>query len=261
MNSVTQYVGILGILFLLHGCSTTHSKIASLDIGTKSLPPICNDLNTTSDTYDIPVPQDLEPELPSISKKVNDLEYFPQVLSSYFDANFTNQENVFEIQKHFEERYYSPWSYATAPICVKEAKWPISAFVGGYGSNLKPVDPSWISELIAQSNYEAFSTVNARAITSKWMNIRVFPTPKPLYKNPALPGEGYPFDLLQNSSVAFNEPVFISHYSKDGAWVYIFTNNASGWVESDGVTVVKPEHMALMQEKMKVFIILVYQKN
>lgn len=255
MQNIMYRVSVLGVLIFLHGCGQMHPKTPSSVIGSTFVAPVCNDINRSSDTYEIALPQEIDTdELPSVTKKVNDLEYFPQVLSSYFDANFTNQENVFEIQKHFEERYYSPWNYATAPICVKEAKWPISAFVGGYGSNLKPVDPSWIPELITQSNYEAFSTVNARAITSKWMNIRVFPTPKPLYKNPALPGEGYPFDLLQNSSVAFNEPVFISHYSKDGSWVYIFTNNASGWVESDGVTVIKPKQMALMQEKKKVFI-------
>ncbi len=254
MKSVAQCVGIFGILFLLHGCSETHPKIASRDIGAKFLPPICNDLNTTSDAYDVPLPQDLEAELPSISKKVNDLDYFPQSLSPYLDLNFTNQEIPFEVQKHFEEHYYSPWGYLAAPICSKEAQWPISAFTGGYGSNLKPVDPTWIPQLVIQSNFLAFSTVNKPAITTKWMNIRVFPTSKALYKNPTRPGEGYPFDLLQNSSVAFNEPVFISHYSKDGSWVYIFTNNASGWVESDGVRVITQEEIKLIHVKEKVFI-------
>ncbi|MDP3300901.1 MAG: SH3 domain-containing protein [Sulfuricurvum sp.] len=255
MKSVAKCVGIFGILFLLNGCSKTHPKIASRDTEANSLPPICNDLNTTSDVYDVPLPQDLEPELPSIFKKVNDLEYFPQSLSPYLDLNFTNQEIPFEVQKHFEKHYYAPWGYlVAAPICSKEAQWPISAFTGGYGSNLKPIDPTWIPQLVVQSNFLAFSTVNKPAITTKWMNIRVFPTSKPLYKNPTKPGEGYPFDLLQNSSVAFNEPIFISHYSKDGSWVYIFTNNASGWVESDGVRVITQEQIKLIQDKEKVFI-------
>lgn len=248
-------LSIFGMLIFLHGCTQAHPKLSSHDLGLKSLAPICNDLNSSDETYEIALPQEIDTdELPAITKKVNDLDYFPQLLAPYLDTNFTNQETAFEVQKHFEERYYSPWMYAAAPICVKEAKWPISAFSGGYGSNLIRVDPSWIPELVIQSNYEAFSTVNIPAVTTKWMNMRVFPTQKPLYKNPALPGEGYPFDLLQNSSVAFNEPVFISHYSKDASWVYIFTNNASGWVESDGVAVIKPEQIVLMLEKKKVFI-------
>lgn len=240
--------------FLFYGCSKTHPQIESSNLSLKSLAPICKDLNTSVDIYDTVFPQDIEPELPSISKKVSDLEYFPQTISPYLDHNFTNQEVPFELQKHFEEHYYAPWSYSAAPICSREAKWPISAFLSGYGSNLKPVDPSWIPELVSQSNFLAFSTVNKPAVTTKWMNIRVFPTQKPLYKNPAMPGEGYPFDLLQNSSVGFNEPIFISHYSKDGSWVYIFTNNASGWVESDGITVITEQQIKLIHEKEKVFI-------
>lgn len=254
MKSIVQCVGILGVLFLLYGCSTTPPQIDTSNVSLKSLAPVCKDQNASVDIYDIPYPQDIEPELPSVIKKVNDVEYFPQTLTSYFDANFTNQEVQYELQKHFEEHYYTPWSYLAAPICSKEAKWPISAFVNGYGSNLKPVDPTWIPELVLQSNFVAFSTVNKPAITTKWMNIRVFPTHKPLYKNPAMPGEGYPFDLLQNSSVAFNEPIFISHYSKDGSWVYIFTNNASGWVESNGIALITQEQIKLIHEKEKVFI-------
>lgn len=254
MKSIVQCVGILGVSFFLYGCSTTPPQIESSNLSLKSSAPVCKDQNASVDTYDIPYPQDIEPELPSVIKKVNDVEYFPQTLTSYFDTNFTNQKVQYELQKHFEEHYYTPWGYSVAPICSKEAKWPISAFVNGYGSNLKPVDPTWIPELVLQSNFVAFSTVNKPAITTKWMNIRVFPTQKPLYKNPAMPGEGYPFDLLQNSSVGFNEPVFISHYSKDGSWVYIFTNNASGWVESDGIALITQEQIKLIHEKEKVFI-------
>ena len=255
MQNLIYRLSVLGAFIFLEGCAQSHPKIPSSTQELTSSPPVCLDVNSTNETYEIALPQEIDlDELSSIPKKVNDLEYFPQVLSSYFDSNFTNQETLFEIQKHFEEGYYTPWMYTVAPICAREAKWPISAFVGGYGNNLKPVDSSWIPELITQSNYEAFSTVNERAVTTKWMDIRVFPTQKPLYKNPALPGEGYPFDYFQNSSVTFNEPVFISHYSKDGSWVYIFTNNASGWVESNGVAVMKPEQISWIKEKKKVFV-------
>lgn len=255
MQNVVYRLSILGVFIFLHGCAQSNPKIPSSAIKSTSLPPVCKDVNVTNETYEMVLPQEIvSDELPFITKKINDLEHFPQTLLPYFDNNYTNQETLLEIQKHFEERYYSPWMYTAAPICLKEAKWPITAFTGGYGNNMKRVDPSWISELVTQSNYETFSTVNERAVTTKWMNIRVFPTQKPLYKNPDIPGEGYPFDLLQNSSVAFNEPVFISHYSKDGAWAYIFTNNASGWVETDGVMVINAQQIKIIQDKKKVFI-------
>ncbi|MDP1784309.1 MAG: SH3 domain-containing protein [Sulfuricurvum sp.] len=250
---MTYKLWIFGILIFLNGCSERHPRIAAHEPLIKPSPPLCRDINATSE-YDSALPQEIESELPSITKKVNDLEHFPQTISSYLEHNFLNQQTLFEVQKYFEENYYRPWTHSAAPICSREAQWPVSAFVGGYGSNLKPVDASWIPELVAQSNFQSYSTLNQYGLTTKWMNIRVFPTHKPLYKNPALPGEGYPFDLLQNSSVAFNEPIFLSHYSKDGSWVYVFTNNASGWVERDGITLVTPEQIALIHEKEKLFI-------
>lgn len=254
MKSIVQCIVILGISFISYGCSKTSPKIDLSNLSQKSLAPVCKDINTSVDTYDIQSSDDTEPELPSISAKVSDLDYFPQTLTPYLDNNFTNQEVPLEIQKRFEEQYYSPWCYSVAPICSKEAQWPVSAFTSGYGSNLKPVDSSWITELVDQSNFSVFSTVNKPAITTKWMNMRVFPTQKPLYRNPALPGEGYPFDLLQNSSVGFSEPIFVSHYSKDGSWVYIFSNNASGWIESDGITLLTQEQIKFLRNKEKVYM-------
>jgi len=113
----------------------------------------------------------------------------------------------------------------------------------------------WFEEIKQQSNFASYGSINKKAITLKWMDIRAFPTDKPLYKNPALPGEGYPFDLLQNSSVNYNEPIFLSHTSKDGAWSYIFTNNVSGWVKSDGIALIDEETALMIQKSEKVFLI------
>lgn len=244
-------IWLFGLLILLGGCSQVQTPPVSPPVLVVQPPlPVCKEENATEELLQ----EDLEAQLPQTVKSVNDLEYFPQALAPYVERNGLNQREPFELQNNFEENYYRPWSYAAAPICAQDAQWPIRAFKGGYGSNLKPIDPSWFAQMEYQSNFEAFSTVNKNALTTKWMDIRTFPTHKPLYKNPALPGEGYPFDMLQNSSVAFNEPVFVSHYSQDGAWVYIFTNNASGWVESNAIVLITPEQIASVREKSKLFI-------
>lgn len=200
------------------------------------------------------VPDTVDAEIRDTEPKVNDLEHFAQNITPYVEKNGVDKETVYDIQNSFEKHYFSPWSYGPPPIKVEEASWPIRAFKGGYGSNLRPIPPEWIQEMREQSNFDAFGTLNKKAITLKWMDIRVLPTDKPLYKNPSLPGEGYPFDLLQNSSVDYHEPIFISHTSKDGAWSYIFTNNASGWVKSDTILAVNDTTITLFQTKEKVFI-------
>ena len=50
--------------------------------------------------------------------------------------------------------------------------------------------------------------------------------------DPSLAGEGFPFDYMQNSIIAANKPIFISHYSKDREWAYIFSSFTSGWIKT-----------------------------
>jgi len=250
-------VWISGLLLVLGGCST-HITTPVIPAPIKS-PNATKTLDTNqsalSDPFCCMLPQDLELKLPEYGPKVNDLERFEQSMAPYVEKNGVDRENLFEVQNSFEMRYFSPWGYIAAPQKVEEVTWPLRAFRGGYGSNLKPVPPLWFEEMKQQSNFEAYGTINKKAITLKWMDIRAFPTDKPLYKNPALPGEGYPFDLLQNSSVNYNEPIFISHTSKDGAWSYIFTNNVSGWVKSDGITLINDETALMIQKSEKAFLI------
>ncbi len=244
----------LFILIVLSGCTASKSPSIAQDPLPLSPPLICKDDNRSLSSDEETLTQEMENELPQDARRVNDLEKFPQDISVYVNKNAVNQENIYDIQKLFEAQYYRPWSYTAAPICLKEASWPISAFKAGYGSNLKLYDPSWFHEMEVQSNFTTFSTINQPAITTKWMSLRVLPTMKPLYKNPERAGDGYPFDMLQNSSVAFNEPIFISHYSLDGAWAYIFTNNASGWVESNDIVPLTLEQIELLKSKDKLFI-------
>lgn len=249
-----RYVTI-GMILILSGCSTKSSSVVTQSQeSTKMIPPLCVEGNATTALDEIILVQEIEAELPQNVTKVSDLDHYPQTMTPYVNLNSSNQTTMYEVQKHFDENYYRPWSYQAAPICVKEAAWPISAFRAGFGSNLKPLPTSWFTEMETQSNFQAFSTLNQYAIATKWMSMRVFPTANPLYKNPQRAGDGYPFDLLQNSSVSFNEPLFISHTSLDGAWVYVFTNNASGWVEVNGVVPLNTEQIEILKRKEKLFI-------
>lgn len=248
-----QHLIFFSIILVLAGCSGINSRFSSLKNGSSPLQ-ICQDGNLSEKIYEEGGPQEIEGELPRLTDNVNDLTRFPQILHPYLEGLTIDREELLEVQREFERHYYRPWNYTVAPVCLKDASWPTRVFTGGYGSNLLRVDPSWIKEMVEQSNFLAYSTLNRYAIATKWMNMRVFPTHKPLYKNPSLPGEGYPFDLLQNSSVGFNEPLFLSHFSLDGAWAYIFTNNASGWVPSDGIALLDNDRIKKIREAKKVFI-------
>ncbi len=252
MKTTIWISGIL--LIVLGGCSTHTPNVLPAP---KSSFPLSTDTNKSGldDPFCCMLPQEIGVKLPELGPKVNDLERFEQSITPYVEQNWIDRENLFDVQNAFDDRYFSVWSYSVPPQKVEEVSWPLRAFRGGYGSNLRPVPPVWFEAIASLCNFGSYGTLNQKAITLKWMDIRALPTDKPLYNNPSLPGEGYPFDLLQNSSVNYNEPIFISHTSKDGAWSYIFTNNASGWVKSDGISIINNQTIETIKKSDKVFII------
>lgn len=252
MNT-TVWMG--GLLLVLGGCSTHTPVTIPTSKPLNVISKVDTNQSVLHDPFFCMIPQDLELKLPEYGPKVNDLERFEQAMLPYVEQNGLDREELLETQTTFEGRYFSPWNYSVPPQKVQEVTWPLRAYRGGYGSNLRPVLPVWFESIKNTSNFEAYGSLNQKAITLKRMDIRALPTDKPLYKDPSLPGEGYPFDLLQNSSVNYNEPIFISHRSKDGAWSYIFTNNASGWVPSDGVSLIDNSTALLIQKSDKIFII------
>lgn len=253
----TLWIG--GIVILLGGCST-HTVVPRTSLSDANLSLRVAD--GSRDPYCCTLPQELEVTLPEWGPKVSDLERFEQSVVPYAEQNAPEHENYLEIQKSFETAYYRPWGHTVPPTTVQDASWPVRAFQGGYGSNLQPLLPSWFREMEMQSNFEEYGTLNQKGVALRWMNLRALPTEKPLYRDPSLPGEGYPFDLLQNSSVNYHEPLFISHTSKDGAWSYVFTNSASGWVPSDGIaalddamvdTVLRSEKLFVFEDNVPVY--------
>ncbi|MDD5717412.1 MAG: SH3 domain-containing protein [Sulfuricurvum sp.] len=239
---------ISGVILIFSGCSS-HSPEISKSINTAICP--VKDQNQSESNESLL--QESDTPVVEFGPKISELERFDQSMSPYIDQNARDYDNFLEEQNSFFSRYYSPWCYKAPPQSIESVLWPLRVYKKGYGSNLIPVPSSWFDQIKYQSNFESYGSISQKAVTLKWMNLRAFPTDKPLYKNPALAGEGFPFDLLQNSSVNFNEPVFLSHTSKDGAWSYIFTNNASGWVPSEGVTVIEGSISTLLQKSEKVF--------
>ncbi|OCL91294.1 C40 family peptidase [Aliarcobacter thereius] len=164
-------------------------------------------------------------ELLSLSKKADD---------SSFDQEKSSKE--------FLDNYFKVWNQNKLSISKEDAMWGFSVKdVTRYLENLNSFTPDWIEYMYFYSDFESFNTVNKKAITIKNANLRVFPTISPLFKNPEIPGEGFPFDYNQNSLLKINTPIFISHYSKDKAWAYIESSYVYGWIQVDYIAFVDDE--------------------
>ncbi len=196
---------------------------------------------------------------------IDDLKTYPQNIKGYID-NFKSTNYNANLDM-FEKKYFMPWSIDKAPQSLESIKWPFSSYTKKqmYVENLQEVDKYFFKNMLDKSNFKNFDKVRKYGITLRFTSLRNFPTSKPLFKDPKLAGEGFPFDYVQNSSIHPNEPIYISHYSKDKAWVYVFTSYATGWIKSHEFAYIDKEYTQKIKKAKLVFItndnLNVYDKN
>lgn len=169
-----------------------------------------------------------------VAQKVSSKEMllYPQNVD-FLAQNITPQKVA---QDDFTYRYYSPWFRTHVSHDKEDALWANKSYGlknRYYGENLQLIDGNEIDAIIKSTNKEAYGSINAHAIMIQNAQMRNLPTEKPFFKKTTLPGEGYPFDYLQTSRIHVAEPIIISHYSRDGAWAFVESSFASGWIPSE----------------------------
>lgn len=184
-----------------------------------------------------------QPILPEISQDV-----------SLYSYNI-NRGYISSLEK-YKKMYFQPWNINKMDIPLENAMWAYKAFTSknSYGENLQPIEDEFFRKIKENSNFANYSSVNKRAITLKKLNIRAFPTSRPVLRDPDKAGEGFPFDYMQNSTIAANKPIFISHYSKDREWVFIKSSFAYGWVKARDVVTLEKEVTHRLQNAQQIFI-------
>lgn len=188
------------------------------------------------------------------TKEIYDLQRFKQ--NSWAYLKNISIKDIAVKQEDFERSYFSPWN--KIPTDSKEtAMWPFYAYKYGemYGENLKLIEEKVFDDIKDNANFDAYKSLNQRAITLKHINIRAFPTSKPMFKDPSVAGEGFPFDYMQNSTISANKPLLISHYSKDKKWAYVFTSFTGGWVFYKDIISIDKKYTDLWQKAKQIFLI------
>jgi len=230
-----SHLGVLAAMLLLGGCST---KEPTALVKEEAAVAEAGDVNASVDT------------------PLADLLHYPQDARA-FAASIRAKTVLLPVQERFEQRWFSPWNMASPPESVTAAMWPFASYRSdnAYGENLKPLPQSWFDTMREAAHFEAYGTVNRYAVSLRFASLRNFPTSKPLFKNPAEAGEGFPFDYLQNSAVHANEPLFVSHYSKDGSWAYVIASYATGWLPLHEIAFVPEEHAREWQAAQQLYVV------
>ncbi len=166
---------------------------------------------------------------------IRDIRELPQDHARFIEAgrtylSFPRQQ---KFDAHYNARYFTPWHREKQALPLNRIIRPFQRFGKnpGYGENRRKHDADWIKTLLDNAGFDHYPNAGLAAITTANTDLRALPTHKPLFSS----SDGYPFDRLQESLVAANTPLFISHVTVDRAWFLAETPYAHGWIRSRDV--------------------------
>ncbi len=135
--------------------------------------------------------------------------------------------------------FFSPWHQIKSRYTLEEVKWEFDKYGQdqGYGRNGKQHPRDWIKMLTANAQLASSPQEGFPAITLRNTDLRVLPTSDAHLSNPN--NCDLPFDNMQNSSVAADTPIFVSHVTRDGKWVLSETHYAMGWLPARDIATVE----------------------
>ncbi|WP_152512815.1 NlpC/P60 family N-terminal domain-containing protein [Desulfovibrio sp. X2] len=131
----------------------------------------------------------------------------------------------------FCARWFAPWHRTKPAFSAKDALWGFSAFKGTiWGQDLRPRPPEWLEGLQRNVRPATYPNLCRPAVALRRLDLRVLPTVEPVFYDPRKAGEGFPFDMNQNSAVQAGTPLFATQVTADGAWVLVEGPSAAGFV-------------------------------
>lgn len=137
-----------------------------------------------------------------------------------------------------EEKYKAfivkPWSYPGLTIYPQDIAREFSAVLNNcYRENLQKCTKKYLDDALKENaNFIAIDSLKKKGVMLANANLRQMPTDKPCFPR----SNAFPFDYVQNSSLHAGTPVFISHFSKDKAWVFVQgPSSDAGFVKSSEV--------------------------
>lgn len=179
---------------------------------------------------------------------IADLSEIPQD-PIYFTQASTQEETVSDwavnenTGSKYLTKYFLPWNTNSSMYPKDRLYWGFDAFGDKdlYAADGLPYPGTWFRSVQANADYHGFPSLHRNGLTVQTSHVRVLPTQEPVFYNPDQAGQGYPFDMMQNSVLWTNTPVQIVHRSRDKAWLLVQTARVFGWIRTQDVAWVSPE--------------------
>ncbi|KAB8033748.1 SH3 domain-containing protein [Fluviispira multicolorata] len=126
-----------------------------------------------------------------------------------------------------------------------------------FSLNFKPYTCSWFdNKILSNMNLTKYNKYiefdfNNRAIAINNISARTLPTNSPLFYSYRQAGEGYPFDMLQVTSIWTGTPLYIVGKSQDKKWSLVLTNSGFvTWVPSNKIALASEQFISQYLESV-----------
>ncbi|MBQ4132227.1 MAG: SH3 domain-containing protein [Desulfovibrionaceae bacterium] len=185
---------------------------------------------------------------------VADLGKFPQNLEAYIqedesDKPLLNAAEQTKEAERYKRLFFKPWRQDKSTFPPKEAAWAPKHYKGkkSWTADGERLGKEVWDKITANADIQKFPSLACKGILLENAPLRALPTYTPYYRNPSMPGQGYPFDHLAFVGLWTGTPVFVSHISQDREWLFCETALLSGWVPARSVAPVSDEFAARWQ--------------
>ena len=165
---------------------------------------------------------------------IRDLRELPQDPLAYVAAGDLDRPLIdAATQQHLYQQFRQQWLAAWDPNAARPSPESVQkhfldyAAKPGYGENLLPHSPDFARKLASLARID---NCDQPAITVVNTSLRQMPTQRPRFDEVGKPGEGFPFDSLQESSLCAGTPVRLWLVSSDRQWGLVSSPCGQGWV-------------------------------
>lgn len=187
---------------------------------------------------------------PSGYPELRDLQRLPQDLTAYISpgrqkTRLLPAARQQRLSNDFRRRFLAPWQPTwngrPAEELFGNRTWLLEETL--YGGNRRILPMRVRRQWLARCAMDSFPNADYPAITLRSGNLRGLPTRQPAFRDFGLPGEGYPFDYLQHSSISAGTPVRVCQRSSGGCWLLVETDGMFGWLPATDVAAVDTRTM------------------
>ncbi len=154
------------------------------------------------------------------------------------------------LAERFLVLHYGPWHRDKPAHAPEDLFWGLSMLARQslFGENLLPLDQTWRDQMRELAGPHKALEADWPAVATANSSLRLLPTMHPAFYDPRDPGEGFPFDYLQNSTVWAGTPLYVAYLSSDRAWALVESRFAAGWMPVTDLARVDQETVTAMEQ-------------